>query len=293
MKIDCAELISGAVGASYAHEYDAWLAFFRLLGYATNTIECENVPSCWSPFVQYLGHKVLSVAEVHQPGWEAGNMDWPAAYAEADDKRRVLEVSSTCRPELVHALYLADTEWPCSLRVRWSKKQAFPVTCNGSFFRPEVLAFREKLNDYVPPGNLAIISPCSAEKPYPSALHKAILNIMPKGWHLIIATGVLGLAPQELWEYMPHYDSGVPYIERVVDAVSWYFTKHRYDSVVVYSDFYAYGVRRGMDLVPQEAKPKIKWVLGNHYRDTYENLLLTEHLHALERAVNELDKERE
>lgn len=271
--------MAGASGTGYAHEYDGWLSMFKFLACTAEPFLLHRVPSCWAPFLMYLGHDVGSVVQVR--GWDCDQFDWLDAYRTARDRRRVVEVSSTVRPELVHALYCADTEWPCPMREVVTREE-FPITCNGSFFRPEVRRYRDALEKYEPMKKRAVIVPCAAEKPYPSATHRAIMSRLPDdNWHLIIATGVLGLVPQELWEDMPLYDSGVPNLQRVSDTVRWYFNRHDYDAVVVFSDFYATAVRTGLE----ETKVTAQFVLGSHYRDTYENLTLPEHLDRLELAL--------
>jgi len=281
--IDCAELSMSGKGTAYSHEYERAMGFFKSLAYATSAAMCENVPPEWVPFVLYLGHVAVSTGEALS---ECGSLAWGAAYAAASDKRRVVEVASACRPELVHALYCADTEWPCPL-VQHDPKRAFVVTCNGSFFRQEVREYRARLTGYEPPTpRRAVLVPCAASKPYPAPLHEAVMQRVPEEWgHLIIATGVLGLLPQGLWPAAPLYDSGLPNMDRVTRTVAWYFTAHRYERLVVFSDFYANAVAAGLALVPSGLRPSAEFVLGTHYRDTYENLMLTEHLDALEVAV--------
>ena len=283
MANDVGRLVRGGKGEAYAHEYDGFLGFFRSLGHATEAQVCLNVPRSWAPFVAYLGHTVKSVQAVKEWGEAEGpGLDWLAAYRAAADPRRVVEMASTARPELVHALYLADTEWPCPLRARGPLQPAFPVTCNGSFFRREVLGYTRRLQSYTPPPGVqrAVIVPCAAVKPYPSPLHKAVQQRLPdRSWHVIVATGVLGLLPEELWPVAPEYDSGLPYLDRVTQTARWYFSRHHYGRVVVFSDFYAYALRQGLRDVP---RLPVSYVLGDHYRDTYENLLLPEHLNRLE-----------
>lgn len=289
MVIDVAELLRGEHGPGYSHEYDGYLAFFKLLAYSEKSVKCVNVPNCWTPFVYYLGHEVASVKARLMPGWEFEAFDWPLFYRASSDQRRAVEIASVCRPELVHALYCADTEWPC-LRRKVYNVQEFPVTCNGSFFRPEVQDFRAKLEGFKPTKRYAVLTPCAAEKPYPSAMHRAVIARLDERFHVIVCTGVLGLVPEELWGEMPHYDSGLPNLERVSETVAWYFTKHDYDEVIVFSDFYAYAVEEGVKRMRSQHSGRplsVRYLFGNYYRDTYENLMLPEHLHRLERAVRE------
>lgn len=304
LTFDCATLFGFDYGSpwrgSYAHEYDGYLAFFRLLGHSSVRYGCHHVPMSWAPFIRYLGHNVLSTSTRYSiPG-----LDWLEAWNNSNDKRHVVEIASTTRPELVHGLYLADTEWPVPLRANVSFLQKFPVTNNGSFFRAEVEAFRRRLRAWEKPEEIvrAVVVPCAAEKPYPAALHRAVLERVGRladaaKWHLIIATGVLGLAPQELWSCAPSYDSGLPNLDRVTQTTAWYFTRHRYERVVVFSDFYAYAFRHGMLRAFPESgtvttlaaqshrRPKVEYLFGHNYRDTYENVQLVEHLDRLENAL--------
>lgn len=274
-------MVDGTTGREYEREYDGWLATFQMLASTDQPFELENVPSCWAPFLMYLGHTVATIQPVD--GWELEHVEWLAEYLVATDPRRVVEVASTCRPELVHALYCADTVWPCPLR-RCLPKKAFPVTCNGSFFRHEVRTFRRLLEAYWPNKTKAVVVPCSADKPYPSRIHQEVIKRLPDdSWHLVVAAGVLGLVPQELWSVMPQYDAGLPNPQRVTDTFRWYFSKHRYEAIVVFSDFYGDAVKRGLE--EASSTVPIEYIFGSHYRDTYENLLLTEHLDRLEQSM--------
>lgn len=300
---DCDTLFRrlGGLGMNYSHTYDGYMAFFRMLGHSSARYTCFNVPPEWCPFVMYLGHDVASISP---RGDTIPGLDWFGAYKSAQDTRLLVEVASTTRPELVHALYLADNEWPVPLRANVPFLQSFPVTNNASFFRAEIDAFRSRLRNWTKPPQVvrAVVVPCAAEKPYPAALHRAVLERVRRldnkdQWHLIIATGVLGLAPQELWDAAPQYDSGLPNLDRVTQTTAWYFTRYRYERVVVFSDFYAYAFRHGMlrafpeggtvTSLAQQAhrRPKVEYLFGHNYRDTYENVQLMEHLDRLEVAL--------
>lgn len=290
--VDCASIVnSGCPPSTYSHEYDGYLAFFAMLGHATDAVQCWNVPASWAPLVAYLGHDVKSVRRHHGPGWDCESVDWLAAYKAAFDEvsgdpRRVVEISSTCRPELVHALYLVDTAWPCVFRVRGASPHCIPVTCNGSFFRDEIREFRSMLRAYEPRYRNVVLVPCAADKPYPAPVHVAVREIIGhRPFYIAVATGVLGLVPDSEWDSMPLYDSGIPNLHRVEDTVSWYFTRHDHARIVVFSDFYAHAIANGLSRV-RGLGADVTYILGNHYRDTYENLLLPEHLNALDRAIS-------
>lgn len=281
---DCRDLIRHTAGAEYEREYDEYIAFFRMLATSAVVVSCSNVPRCWAPFVRYLGH---AVETVDVRFGSADFLEWESAYDKAPDKRRVVEMASAARPELVHALYYADTEWPCPLLVREAPAPSFPVTVNASFYRPEVRDFQRRLQSYMPSCKRAVLVPCSAAKPYPSALHVAVGKLIVRHggaepWDLIVVSGTLGLAPEELWPHAPQYDAGLPNHARVEQVVRWYFTTHRYERVVCFSDFYGHSIHAALERVPKSARPdRVDYVLGYHWRDTYENLMLPEHMMAL------------
>ena len=278
---DCSTLLRNR-GGNYAHEYDSYLALFKQLAYAETPWELHNVPASWTLFCLWLGH----VVESSTNRFDSDSIDWKSAWDKAEDKRHLLEVSSTSRPELVHALYCADTEWPCPLLdVSQYAKKEFVVSSNGSFYRPEVLEFRNSLTNYVPPddasGRKAVLVPCSASKPYPSPLHEKVKTTLDGlGWDIIVCTGVLGLIPSGLWDIAPAYDSGMPNLERCSETVAWYFSKWDYKRLLVFSDFYAYAVKNGLDKATGSS-PKTVFMFGHSWRDTYENLHCEEHLHRL------------
>ena len=269
---DCESLFTDDT-VSYEHEYERYLDFFKLLAYSETAVRCENVPPSWWPFIWYMGHHPSAacggLAYAHDA--DAGCIDWSSAVVrvtnEGRDARHIVEMASSAHPELVHALYLYDTAWP--RRTRHPHFPAFPVTCNGSFFRPEITAYLELLDGYAPTKRRAVVVPCAAHKPYPSPMHDAVRRAIPEHWDIIVATGVLGLVPCDLWPEMPEYDSGVPNLFRCEEVVRWYFSRNEYERVVVYSDFYAYAIARGM---PRGTRAR--FVFGDHYRDSYDNLLL-------------------
>lgn len=269
----------------YAHEYDRWLDFFAMLAKLTRQIIVENPPMCWVPFIRYLGHDVRSPQIFFEL---ADTLHWNDLYFAAKDKRRAVEMASACRPELVHALYLADTLWPCP-RIKHEKQDSFVVTTNGSLYRREFLEYLEgPLREYKPAHRKCVIVPCSVYKPYPSPLHRKVRERLGVDWEIITCSGAIGLAPEALWGVMPEYDSGFPYMPRVVDTVSWYFGKHkRYRSIVVYSDFYAHWIAAGLHLAGGERK--VHYCFGTHYRTEYANLMHVSSLNNLERAARALE----
>lgn len=292
MTIDVASVIvRGRVGVGYAHEYNGYLDFLRSLadqwGFA---VELTNVPRSWVPLLHYMGMRVLGSQAVAAWG-DAEAIDWHDAVINASDTRRIVEVACTLRPELTHMLYLIDTEYP-EIAQSWVDAQGthdFVVTTNGSFYRPEVLAYRKALQSYTPNLRRAVLVPCTAVKPYPAPLHQAVLDRLPPSWDVLVVSGVLGIVPRDLWRVQPNYDAGLPFSERVQDTVLWYFSKHRYERLIVYGDFNSHAVKCGLMQVPETRVPPTHFCFGAYRRSTYENLLDEQYLMQLDAAVAQME----
>lgn len=286
---DAGAVVRQRIGAGYAAEYTGYMDFFRLLaGRHGEPFTAWNVPRCWVPLITYLGGIVESTKRVKAWG-DAEAVDWRAATRNAQDLRRVVEMSAAARPELTDALYVIDTQFPVVTH-RHAMHDTFVVTTNGSFYRPEVLAYRRRLDGYEPRHKRAVIVPCTAVKPYPAPLHAAVLDRIRRAgllgdYDVIVMSGVLGLVPADLWGEQPNYDAGLPNSERVQDTARWYFTKHRYERLVVYSDFNAHSLHMGLSQVPEAQVPHVVWCFGHYRRSSYENLLDEQYLQQLDAAL--------
>ncbi len=251
-------------GRRYEDVYGGWLSLLREVAESDEPCAVDDVPPSWEPLIYYLGGVVLPPMSFALLGAErAGRL------------RELVEQACAARPELVDALYKSDMEWETKNR-RHQHQTEFVVTNNGSFFRPEVLAFIERLETFEPTRRKCVLVPCAADKPYPAPLHKAVAERLPTDYHMIIATGVLGLVPEELWGLMPHYDSGIPNQWRLMKAVESYFGRHAYDRVVVYCDFYNEAILRGYSDV----------VLVNPLTSQYLDLLDPGRLRNLSRVLS-------
>ncbi len=280
-----------ASGHTYEHTYSGWLTFFE--DCAVNPGPVHDVPRSWVPFLMYLGCTVTTPFVWFSEDSMAVPVAFVSAAINAKRLRELVEFSSTLRPELVDALYRSDVVWATKNRQhQW--QDAFNVTCNGSFFRPEVVAYIDQLRKYEPPhAPVTIVLPCAADKPYPAALHRAVRDIAPHA-NLVIATGVLGLIPEDLWPICPTYDSGIPNEVRVHDEVIAYFHRNATPRVVVYCDFYAPTVMDALSVIGIHADwPIARTVLDttkvythqNHAHVEYINLLAEPNLAALRECL--------
>lgn len=265
-------------GKRYEDQYGKFLDIFKQVAESEEEIVVVGAPRSWSSLIYYLGGRTV-MARDQFPGDEFVPLSGGCYEEEAEKNgrlRELVEHHSTLRPELVDALYKSDMVWKTVNRRHQTQKE-FNVTCNGSFFRPEVLDYINNiLPQYKPEKTKCVLCPCAADKPYPAPLHTAILEVIPPDYELIIATGVLGLVPQKLWDVMPLYDSGVPYQWRLMNLSQWFFSKNLYDRVVVYSDFYASALHRGLKAVGNEITNDF-YVFGYDDMD-YLDLLSPENL---------------
>lgn len=284
------ELVTSLGGSSYEAAYLGYISFFEGLASASTRHSCELVPECWAPLVRWLGHDVLTTANRFG---EVDDILWMSAYDNATDKRRILEISSACRPELVHALYLADTRWPCPLRHATTRRDVVPVTNNASFFADEITAFRRMVIEWVDTSNFmnwsstVIFVPCAATKPYPAPMHTAVRAAVGNAPDICVVSGVIGVAPEQLWAKMPNYDSGLPNLWRAMEAVEWYLsTKKAYSRAIIYSDFYAPAIEAGIARVTEARRPLVKNLFpGTGILDTYANLMSPENIMRLQAAL--------
>lgn len=246
-------------GKRYEDQYGKFLDIFKQIAESEEEVEVVDAPSSWASLIYYLGGSIVNTMNHFQedslatPYMHANNAF--LAYCSARRMREKVEHDSTLRPELVDALYKSDVEWKTVNR-RHQNQRTFNVTCNGSFFRPEVLDYiNNVLPQYKPEKPKCVLCPCAADKPYPAPLHSAILEVLPPDYELIIATGVLGLVPQKFWDVMPLYDSGVPYQWRLMKIARKFFSTNLYERIVVYSDFYANSIFTALK----------GWGMNDHY----------------------------
>jgi len=266
---------------TYEDRYQNYMKIFKRIAHHDGAVVAANPPACWLPLLWHLNAAFYSPRVVfdHCPivlrAWD-GN-DHP-------QDRTSVEVLCGFRPETTDALYKCDMEWklPDARRRPYPKNREFIVTANGGFHRREVIEFMNRLRAYVPTKRKVVLVPCAADKPYPSPLHKAVLDRMPDDFYMINVTGVLGLVPQDMWEIMPWYDSGLPNEWRIVQTMLSYFNHHEHDQIVVYSDFNARAIASAV--LALGMIDRTKFVLPIKRYETYENLLDSYWLEDLERA---------
>lgn len=265
MHIDLRELPSAS---RYEDQYQQYMDIFKRIALTPfkdqEDVIVDSPPWCWVPLLEHLKCIVMTPRIV---------FDHCRVVKEADVirfNRTAVEVLCGFRPECTDALWKCDVgEWPAPEgRTReYKPQQQFIVTTNGSFHRPEVLRFMEKLKHYHPTKRKVLLVPCAADKPYPSPMHKKCLALMPDDFYMMNATGVLGLVPQEMWDEMPWYDSGVPNEWRLYQTVLWYFTRFPHDKVVVYCDFYSIAIQHALQHVNQSARYVLPVKLYEDYVD--------------------------
>lgn len=231
-------------GRRYEDRYGKYIDIFKQVLdkiEAGEHVTVYDAPASWVPLLRYIGAWVDSW-RIH---FDADELVTQLLSQSVGFTRTEVEVLCGFRPECVDALWKVDAQWKSS-HIKSEERTEFIVTCNGSFWRPEVRAYLDRLKAYVPTKRKVVLVPCAADKPYPSEMHSAVLARLPHDYYLMNVTGVLGLVPSDLWPVMPHYDSGIPNEWRVQNMVEAYFGQFEHESIVVYCDFYNLAIAAGL-----------------------------------------------
>jgi len=296
--VDLAQLPSGRW---YEDRYRGYLDVFNRIAATPSSMHVTvlNAPWSWVPLLLHLNCEVAGMREhfEHCPVVRAAIA---RALRDTGMDRTTLDVLVGFRPECADVLWKIDMQWKCAPgRVRdYSEGQEFVVTTNGSFHRREVLDYIDRLKEYKPRKNKALLVPCAADKPYPAPMHRACMNLMPSEFYMINATGVVGLVPQDYWSIMPHYDSGIPNQWRLYEMVKWYFSLHQHERIVVYCDFYSETIWEAFKAIGYRFQERshsqfelvtptssVEFVLPVQRYDDYVDLMTSDNLSALAGAL--------
>ena len=277
-------------GVRYEDTYGSWLKIFQTMAERADPILIYGCPRSWASLAYYLGNTVMTVRD-HFPTDPIARAT-PELLVEMEKAgllRQMVESHSTLRPELVDALYKVDVEWKVNLRQQEvnGEIKADPmtlVTNNASFFRPQFMRYLTALRAYRTPAKRCVVVTCAADKPYPAPLHSAVRRVIPDSYEMVIATGVLGIVPEEGWGTMPLYDSGMPNQWRCMVVAEEYFRNNPYDHIIVYSDFYASAIARALQLINFD-KAKVDFIFGDHDGLQYQDLMSNQNLVLLRQAV--------
>lgn len=269
--IDASAYTQEGAGLRYEDVYGRYLELFQAV--ATNpapNLQVTNAKLEWAALLQYLNCEVRTLNDLRFLPANLSALHVDPTY------RSDVEVQCGFTPETVDALWKCDRQWvlaPARTAGRVMHRE-FRVTCNGSFDRPEIQEYEKTLANYIPTKRKVVLVPCAADKPYPSTMHKAVLSGLPDDYYMANATGVLGIVPQDLWDVMPYYDSGIPNEWRCTNILVDYFSKHQHDHVVVYCDFYTLAVKAAFDLLAQRGTyVQVDYVLPIKFYADYTNLL--------------------
>lgn len=261
-------------GERYEDRYGGYMKLLADIALCTDrVVNIDNAPASWWPILWHLNCNVKSVRE------EFEHCHLVAPLFPLDLTRTAVEVLSAFRPECSDALWKCDMQWKLAAwRCRqYEDKEVFVVNVNGAYHRDEVMDYMKLLGEYVPQKRNVVLVPCAADKPYPSTLHKSVLEMMPDDFYMMNVTGVLGLVPQDLWDIMPHYDCGVPNDWRVFHMVRNYFTQFPHDRIVVYLDYYGLAVYHALKSIGQVGNASFV----NALRFYFDYLPLQEELHLI------------
>lgn len=283
------DLVTLGHGGTYADVYGSWLEIFKRIAESEEVVTVVSPPKCWVPLLLYCGADVIRAREVfHCDAWILDPIvGWQQARAIGREREYVEHVCAL-RPELVDALWKVDSQWKTK-RVFHTQQRSFVIASYSSLYRPELREFMKQLDEYRKDERIdcAVITNCSADKPYPAPLHVAIADVLPKNgkWHRVIATGVLGAVPEEMWSGMPLYDSGLPDFWRNMTRWEEYLGRNRYRALVVYTEFYSRSLHRALSLVLGSGT-FVDWVTPVGPYADYLNLLSPTNLAALREAID-------
>jgi hypothetical protein len=268
----------------YEDAYQQYMGVFRVIAEAPpeKEIFVLNAPWSWHPLLKYL---LVTCVSGQNFFTHDGLVKQSLQHFNHHD-RTVVEVLCGFRPELVDALWKCDMQWR-TRRPRYTRSRNFIVTNNGSFHRGEVTVFMDQLDAHRSKAKGCVLVPCAADKPYPSPLHKQVKSMMPESWDLCIATGVLGIVPEDTWHEMPYYDSGIPNEWRLMQRAIEYFSNNNYEHAVVYVDFYSLALAHAVDLLLLKDCPtKFYFVNPVRFYADYMDLLDEHHLNNLQEAID-------
>ena len=276
------------IGRTYEDCYSGWLEWFKEIAESDDVIDVRQCPTSWAALVHYLGGFPRDVRHVLPEDELVGDniMNRIEVAKQNGRLRELTEMTASVRPELIDALWKSDCQWKTTNR-RHENQTNFVVANHGAFTRLEILEYDYALQKFVLEhhGHFGcVISPCAADKPYPARHHELIRERLPDAsWHQVVATGVLGIVPEELWSTMPLYDSGMPNLWRCMAVASWYFAHMEYVRIVVYSDFYNRALASA--LAPLANTVEVVWVHSVGPRAEYMALSSPSNIALLDTAL--------
>lgn len=232
-------------GLTYEDKYRGWLQIFKEIADLPKDINVivEGAPWSWVPILWYLDC-VVTNSRIHFKHCAMIR----SIMRENQLDRTSLEALVGLRPETADVLYKIDIQWKSTRRIKLPTEKEFIIGGHYGFFRKEITDFIDKLQRYSPSKPNVIIVPCAADKPYPSPLHKKVLEMMPSNYYMAVATGALGLVPQDLWDEMPWYDAGIPNKWRLMNIIAEYFGQNTHSNIIVYTDNQTSAIYQGLRL---------------------------------------------
>lgn len=269
------------MGETYENTYGQYIEIFRKI-FMGEIVKVLNPPACWAPLIRYFGAEVGGELRIVFPNDRFFRTD---AWTTGPLSRSAVEISVAARPELADALWKADMQWDCIFPPADPDGGQILITNYNSWYRRRIIEVMHTVeNSSRPPlSNKCVMVPCAADKPYPAPLHKDVKKVVGDDWELIISSGVVGVLPERFWpDCQVDYDSAIPNFWRLMKSVEKYFGRwDQYKRIVVYSDFYAEAIYRGLVGVDVEKA----FVLPVKWRKDYENLRSEENLRKLDEAI--------
>lgn len=237
-------------GETYTDRYGGYLDFFEQVDRDDWVDAC---PLSWATLLLYMGVNLSDKGQAHFPEdqWFPPVYEQQQDYARAwtaGNHRTLVEHRCSARPETVDALWKLDMQWDKFRDPLPPGNVPFTLASYSGFWRADVVRYMRALDVYQTKHKRAVITNCSADKPYPDEIHQRIKEAYPDH-ELLIATGVLGIVPELLWMDMPQYDCGLPNFWRLYQRALSFFARNRYRHVHVMTEFYQQAILPALYLV--------------------------------------------
>lgn len=164
-------------------------------------------------------------------------------WIEQGQLREFMEMRCRLHAEQVSLLRHVDRRPGFATNLPVVRSSRFFANSSESMTRAEIAFFEDRVINRFVPGrtDVCVLLPCAARKPYSlSRSHQLFSRVVDGRAHEVIVTSPLGVVPRELELIYPagHYDVPVTgYWDKeesaiLVEYLTAYLTKHRYDRVI-------------------------------------------------------------
>ncbi|ABN07377.1 PUA domain containing protein [Methanocorpusculum labreanum Z] len=215
-------------------------------------------------------------------------------WIEQGQLREFMEMRCRLHAEQVSLLRHVDRRPGFAVNLPVVRSSRFLANSSESMTRAEIAFFEDRVINRFVPGrtDVCVLLPCAARKPYSlSRSHQLFSRVVDSRAHEVIVTSPLGVVPRELELIYPagHYDVPVTgYWDKeesaiLVEYLTAYLTKHRYDRVICHLEG---GAKEVAKTAAQAAGVELEFTCND------DKPLSPDSLRALNNALRESRKRR-